>query len=70
VGPILWSPKQVLGGNDAINAGAGNDLLVGGDGNDTLTGGAGADIFSGGAGKDTATDLTPSQGDAQDGTIP
>jgi Ca2+-binding RTX toxin-like protein len=59
-----------LGGNDAISAGAGNDLLVGGDGNDTLTGGAGADMFSGGAGKDTATDLTPGQGDTQDGTVP
>ena len=35
-----------------------------------LTGGLGADIFSGGPGTDTATDLTPSQGDTQDGTIP
>jgi uncharacterized repeat protein (TIGR01451 family)/CSLREA domain-containing protein len=59
-----------LGGNDTISAGAGNDLLVGGDGNDTLIGGAGADFFNGGAGKDTATDLTPSQGDTKDGTIP
>jgi Ca2+-binding RTX toxin-like protein len=47
-----------------------DDMLVDGDGNDKLTGGLGADPFSGGAGKDTATDLTPSQGDTQDGTIP
>jgi Ca2+-binding RTX toxin-like protein len=59
-----------LGGNDTISGGAGNDLLVGGDGNDTLTGGADADLFSGGAGKDIAKDLTPSQGDTQDGTVP
>jgi uncharacterized repeat protein (TIGR01451 family)/CSLREA domain-containing protein len=65
-------PDMIFGldGNDTISAGAGNDLLVGGDGNDTLIGGAGADFFNGGAGKDTATDLTTSQGDTQDGTIP
>jgi Ca2+-binding RTX toxin-like protein len=57
-------------GNDTLIGGDGNDTLIGGDGNDKLTGGLGADAFSGGAGKDTATDLTPSQGDTQDGTIP
>jgi hypothetical protein len=39
-------------------------------GDDRLTGEAGADSFSGGTGTDTATDLTASQGDTQDGTIP
>ena len=44
--------------------------LCGGRGNDRLTGGAGADRFSGGPGTDLAADLTPGQGDSQDGTIP
>jgi hypothetical protein len=48
----------------------GNDLLCGGRGNHTLTGGQGADRFSGGLGADTVTDLTPSQSDSRDGTIP
>ncbi len=57
-------------GNDVLNGSAGNDTLGGGQGNDTLTGGTGADRFSGGSGSDTATDLTSSQGDTQDGSIP
>ena len=56
--------------DDTLNGGDGADTLNGGSGNDTLTGDAGADFFSGGAGTDTATDLTPGQGDTQDGTIP
>jgi VCBS repeat-containing protein len=68
-----------LAGNDLLCGGVGNDTLSGGDGDDTLagglrndrlTGGAGADRFSGGPGTDTATDLTASEGDTQDGTIP
>ena len=39
-------------------------------GDDTLTGGTGADAFAGGACTDKATDLTTSQGDTQDGSIP
>jgi hypothetical protein len=35
-----------------------------------LTGGAGTDRFSGGPGADAATDLTPAEGDTQEGTIP
>jgi Ca2+-binding RTX toxin-like protein len=57
-------------GDDAISGGDGNDILRGGGGKDTLTGGAGADRFSGGPGVDAATDLSPAQGDTQDGTIP
>ncbi len=48
----------------------GDDMLNGGGGDDILTGGPGADSFSGGSGTDVATDLTPSQGDTQDRTIP
>jgi VCBS repeat-containing protein len=68
-----------LGANDLLCGGAGDDTLAGGDGDDTLdgakgndrlTGGAGADRFRGGPGTDSATDLTPAQGDTQDGTIP
>ena len=57
-------------GNDTLSGGGGDDSLVGAGGDDRLTGGLGADRFSGGPGTDTATDLTPSQGDTQDGTIP
>ena len=57
-------------GDDTLTGGNGDDLLRGGLGNDTLTGGSGADSFGGGAGSDTALDLTPAQGDSQDGTIP
>jgi VCBS repeat-containing protein len=59
-----------LAGNDLLCGGAGNDTLSGGDGDDTIGGGRGADRFSGGAGTDRAIDLTASQGDTQDGTIP
>jgi Ca2+-binding RTX toxin-like protein len=58
------------GGNDLLLEQSGNDTLEGGAGDDTLTGGLVADAFSGGAGTDTATDLTPAQGDTTDGTIP
>jgi Ca2+-binding RTX toxin-like protein len=57
-------------GKDTLSALAGPDLLCGGRGNDRLTGGAGPDRFSGGQGADTATDLSISQLDTQDGTIP
>jgi Ca2+-binding RTX toxin-like protein len=57
-------------GNDNLSGGDGNDIVRGSSGNDSLTGGAGADFFSGGPGVDTAADLTPAQGDTQDGTIP
>ena len=57
-------------GGDTIGGGDGNDILRGSSGNDILTGGAGADFYSGGTGVDTAADLSPAQGDAQDGTIP
>jgi len=57
-------------GDDTLSGQAGNDLLCGGRGNDRLTGGPGADRFSGGPGNDLATDLTPGEGDSQDGTIP
>ena len=55
-------------GNDILNGELGNDRLEGGGDSDTLTGGLGADFFSGGPGIDSATDVTPSQGDTQDGT--
>jgi hypothetical protein len=55
-------------GDDQLNGGAGDDVLRGGLGNDSLTGGAGADAFSGGPGVDVNVDLTPSDGDAWDGT--
>jgi VCBS repeat-containing protein len=57
-------------GNDILSGGAGDDGMSGGAGNDVLTGGPGADRFSGGAGKDVATDVTTTQGDTNDGTIP
>jgi large repetitive protein len=57
-------------GDDTIHGQNGDDVLRGEAGNDVLTGDRGADRFSGGPGTDTATDLTPSQGDTQDGTIP
>jgi Ca2+-binding RTX toxin-like protein len=57
-------------GDDKLSGLAGNDLLCGGRGDDTLTGGQGADRFGGGQGTDVATDLTPSEGDSQDGTVP
>ncbi len=57
-------------GNDTLSGLGGIDLLCGGAANDTLTGGLGADRFSGGRGTDVATDLTPAQGDTQDGSIP
>ena len=44
--------------------------MAGGRGDDTLTGGPGADRFSGGSGTDIAKDLSPAEGDTQDGTIP
>ncbi|MFI5938499.1 FG-GAP-like repeat-containing protein [Actinoplanes sp. NPDC051494] len=56
-------------GSDIIVTNAGTDTLLGGPGDDKLTGGPGADRFSGGVGRDTA-DLTPAQGDTQDGTLP
>jgi Ca2+-binding RTX toxin-like protein len=67
------------GGNDLLCGGNGPDALSGGDGDDTLdggraadrlTGGSGADSFVGGSGKDVAADLSPREGDTQDGTIP
>jgi hypothetical protein len=57
-------------GNDTLNGEDGNDTLSGGKGNDTLTGGRDADSFSGGPGTDRATDLTESEGDTKDNTIP
>jgi hypothetical protein len=45
-------------------------VKAGGVGDDTLTGGTRADAFAGGACTDKATDLTTSQGDTQDGSIP
>jgi Ca2+-binding RTX toxin-like protein len=68
-----WLSSDLLlgqNGNDTLSALAGPDLLCGGRGNDGLTGGAGPDRFSGGQGADTATDLSISQLDTQDGTIP
>ena len=68
-----------LGGNDLLCGGNGPDTLVGGEGDDTLdggrgpdtlTGGPGADRFSGGPGKDKVSDLTASDGETQDPTIP
>jgi Ca2+-binding RTX toxin-like protein len=62
----------LCGGNcaDTLAGGEGDDTLDGGRGADTLIGGPGADRFSGGPGKDAANDLSTSDGDAQDGTIP
>ena len=57
-------------GNDTLRGAAGSDRLEGGNHDDTLTGGFGRDSFSGGPGTDTATDITGSQGDTQDGTVP
>lgn len=57
-------------GSDKIDGQGGNDMLSGGDGDDSLRGGSGADRFSGGSGTDVAIDLTPNEGDSQDGTIP
>ena len=57
-------------GNDTILGGAGGDRLEGEAGNDAMTGGSGGDAFSGGDGTDTITDLTPGQGDIDDGTSP
>jgi VCBS repeat-containing protein len=57
-------------GSDNLSGGAGDDSLGGGSGTDRLTGGSGADRFSGGSGTDTATDLTATEGDISDGTIP
>ena len=57
-------------GSDTLSGGVGDDSLGGGSGTDQLTGGSGADRFSGGSGTDTATDLTTTQGDTNDGTIP
>jgi Ca2+-binding RTX toxin-like protein len=58
-------------GADRLSGLAGPDLLCGGLGSDRLTGGPGPDRFSGGGGGgDTAVDLTPGDGDTQDGTIP
>ncbi len=54
-------------GNDILRGETGNDRLEGGGDNDTLTGGLGADFFSGGPGVDSVTDLTPGQGDTQNG---
>ena len=42
----------------------------GGRGPDRLTGGERGDRFVGGAGKDLATDLSPADGDTQDGSVP
>ena len=53
-----------------LSGGSGDDSLGGGSGSDELTGGSGADRFSGGSGTDTATDLTVTEGDTNDGTIP
>jgi CSLREA domain-containing protein len=70
--PNLSGTDILLGqnGDDTLRGEGGIDLLCGGRGNDNLTGGTGADRFGGGKGTDTATDLTASQGDTQDGTIP
>lgn len=57
-------------GDDTLSGLDGNDLLCGGRGNDSLFGGTGADHFSGGQGADSAADITPADGDTQDGTIP
>jgi Ca2+-binding RTX toxin-like protein len=57
-------------GADTLDGGEGDDTLDGGRGADTLIGGPGADRFSGGPGKDAANDLSTSDGDTQDGTIP
>jgi VCBS repeat-containing protein len=57
-------------GGDTLSGGSGDDSLGGGSGSDRLTGGSGADRFSGGSGTDTATDLTVTEGDTNDGTIP
>jgi hypothetical protein len=57
-------------GGDTLGGGGGDDSLGGGSGSDRLTGGSGADRFSGGSGTDTATDLTATEGDTNDGTIP
>jgi VCBS repeat-containing protein len=57
-------------GGDTLSGGGGDDSLGGGSGSDRLTGGSGADRFSGGSGTDTATDLTATEGDTSDGTIP
>jgi VCBS repeat-containing protein len=57
-------------GNDLLCGGNGGDTMNGGPGDDTLAGGNGPDRFSGGPGTDSAADLTPSEGDTQDGTIP
>lgn len=57
-------------GDDTLNGQGGVDLLCGGRGNDRLTGGADADRFGGGPGNDVATDLSATEGDSQDGTIP
>jgi Ca2+-binding RTX toxin-like protein len=67
------------GGNDLLCGGNGTDALSGGDGDDTmdggrakdrLAGGTGADLFVGGPGKEVAADLSPREGDTQDGTVP
>ncbi|HEU4998605.1 MAG TPA: FG-GAP-like repeat-containing protein [Lapillicoccus sp.] len=74
-------PDQLsgLGGNDLLCGGTGPDQLSGGTGDDTLdggtgpdrlSGGLGADRFVGGIGKDVATDLSATEGDTQDGTVP
>jgi VCBS repeat-containing protein len=57
-------------GGDTLFGDAGDDSLGGGSGSDRLTGGLGADRFSGGSGTDTATDVTATEGDTSDGTIP
>ena len=49
---------------------SGADALAGKRGADTLTGGSGGDSFSGGPGTDTTIDVSPAQGDTQDGSIP
>ncbi len=57
-------------GSDILSGGVGDDSLGGGSGGDRLTGGPGADRFSGGSGTDTAPDLSATEGDTTDGTIP
>jgi VCBS repeat-containing protein len=57
-------------GGDTLAGGGGDDSLGGGSGSDKLSGGSGADRFSGGSGTDTATDITATEGDTTDGTIP
>ena len=59
----------LCGGNgaDTVAGGAGDDTLDGGRGPDRLAAGPGADGFGGGQGKDVAADLTPAEGDTQDG---